>query len=183
MANLRLALRMLFRTPRSPRSPSSRWRSASAPTPRSSRSTTRCCCGRCRWRIPTRWSTWARPGPRPGRSRRTTPAREDPPSATRCSATSRRRRPAFSGIAAHRLLEVNLAFQGQTTAGQGMLVSGSYFGVLGLTPAAGRLIGPDDDRTPGAHDVVVLSHAYWRTAVRDEPGGHRQHASSSTGCR
>jgi hypothetical protein len=44
----------------------------------------------------------------------------------------------FSGIAAHRQLETNLGYQGQTTAGNGMLVSGNYFGVLGLTSAAGR---------------------------------------------
>jgi hypothetical protein len=75
----------------------------------------------------------------------------------------------FSGIAAHRQLETSLSFQGQTTAGLGMLVSGSYFGVLGLTPAAGRLIGPEDDRTPGAHQVAVLSHAYWRTRFAMSP--------------
>ena len=36
----------------SPRSPCSRWRSASAPTRRSSRSSTRCCSSRCRSAIP-----------------------------------------------------------------------------------------------------------------------------------
>jgi predicted permease len=75
----------------------------------------------------------------------------------------------FSGVAAHRLLDVNLAFKGQTTAASGMLVSGSYFGVLGLTPAAGRLLGPEDDRTPGAHQVAVLSHAWWRTRFAMSP--------------
>jgi predicted permease len=68
----------------------------------------------------------------------------------------------FSGVAAHRQLDANLAFKGQTSSGLGMLVSGGYFGVLGLTPAAGRLIGPADDQTPGAHQVVVLSHGYWQ---------------------
>jgi predicted permease len=43
------------------------------------------------------------------------------------------------------------------------MVSGGYFPVLGLTPAAGRLIGPGDDRVPGESDVVVLSHALWRS--------------------
>ena len=75
----------------------------------------------------------------------------------------------FSGIAAHRILETNVGFKGQTTKGTGMLVSGSYFGVLGLTPAAGRLIGLDDDRTPGAHQVVVLSHGYWQTRFAMSP--------------
>jgi len=75
----------------------------------------------------------------------------------------------FSGVAAHRILEANVGFRQQTTSGQGMLVSGSYFGVLGLTPAAGRLIGLDDDRTPGAHQVVVLSHGYWQTRFAMSP--------------
>ena len=75
----------------------------------------------------------------------------------------------FSGIAAHRTLETNLGFKGQTLSGQGMLVSGSYFGVLGLTPAAGRLIALSDDITPGAHQVVVLSHGYWQTRFAMSP--------------
>jgi predicted permease len=69
----------------------------------------------------------------------------------------------FTGIAAHSGLGANLAYQGRTLDAEGALVSGSYFPVLGLQPALGRLFVPDDDRTPGGHFVVVLSHAYWRT--------------------
>ncbi len=50
-----------------------------------------------------------------------------------------------------------------------MLVSGHYFTALGLTPALGRLLGPDDDRVPGAHPVVVLSHSYWTTRFGADP--------------
>jgi predicted permease len=75
----------------------------------------------------------------------------------------------FSGIAAHRLLDANLQFSGQTSTGLGMFVSGGYFGVLGLTPAAGRLLGPDDDRNPGAHQVAVLSHGYWQRRFATSP--------------
>ena len=91
------------------------------------------------------------------------------PSATRCSATSRRRRRGSAASPPIASSKTNLAFEGQTTSGLGMLVSGSYFGVLGLTPAAGRLIGPEDDRTPGAHQVAVLSHGYWRTRFAMSP--------------
>jgi putative ABC transport system permease protein len=42
------------------------------------------------------------------------------------------------------------------------IVSGSYFPVLGVQPAAGRLIDRSDDLQPGAHPVVVLSHGYWQ---------------------
>jgi predicted permease len=40
------------------------------------------------------------------------------------------------------------------------LVSGDYFETLGLTPLAGRLLGPADDR-PGVPVVAVISHRYW----------------------
>src|SRR5205809_4012999 len=54
---------------------------------------------------------------------------------------------AFSGIAGHFLFGANLAMTGQTPiSGQGVYVSGSYFPVLGLRPALGRLFTPDDDR-------------------------------------
>lgn len=69
----------------------------------------------------------------------------------------------FTGIAGHRSFQANLAYKGQTISDEGMLVSGSYFPVLGLKPALGRLFGPDDDRTPGAHRVVVLGYRYWET--------------------
>ena len=60
-----------------------------------------------------------------------------------------------------------------------MLVSGSYFPVLGLTPALGRLLGPDDDRALGESHVVVLSYDYWQTRFGADPAvldqtDHRQ---------
>jgi predicted permease len=76
----------------------------------------------------------------------------------------------FTGIAAHRLFSANLAARGQTLNGDGMLVSGSYFPVLGVRPALGRLLGPEDDRTIGESHVVVLSHAYWETRFAGDPG-------------
>jgi predicted permease len=76
----------------------------------------------------------------------------------------------FTGIAAHRNFGVNVAFGGQTESGRGIMVSGSYFPVLGIQPAVGRLFTPDDDRTPGAHQLVVLSHDYWRRRFQEDPG-------------
>ena len=50
------------------------------------------------------------------------------------------------------------------------LVSGNYFDVLGVGAAAGRILSPDDDRTPGAHPVVVLSYAFWQRRFAGAPG-------------
>ncbi len=76
---------------------------------------------------------------------------------------------AFTGIAAHRAFGTNLSHKGQTLNSQGMLVSGSYFTVLGLRPALGRLIDSRDDRTIDDAPVVVLSHDYWQTRFGGNP--------------
>jgi predicted permease len=67
------------------------------------------------------------------------------------------------GLAAHRSFGANLAYKGNTSSAEGSLVSGSYFPTLGLRPAAGRLLTPEDDRTIGGHFVTVLSYSYWET--------------------
>jgi predicted permease len=69
----------------------------------------------------------------------------------------------FNGIAAHRLFGANLAFGGQTMTGEGVLVSGNYFPLLGLQPALGRLLNSNDDQKVGESPVVVLSYPYWTT--------------------
>ena len=75
----------------------------------------------------------------------------------------------FTAIAAHREISANIAHRDRTSSEVALLVSGSYFPLLGLQPALGRLLTQDDDRTPGAHRVVVLSHAYWRSRFGEDP--------------
>ncbi|MBX3174971.1 MAG: ABC transporter permease [Gemmatimonadaceae bacterium] len=69
---------------------------------------------------------------------------------------------ALSGIAASRIFGASLSIDNEPSLGQGVWVSGQFFSTLGVQPALGRLIGPSDDVTPLAHDVVVLSHDLWR---------------------
>jgi len=76
----------------------------------------------------------------------------------------------LSGVAAHVAFGANLAYKGQTSNGGGMLVSGSYFPVLGVQPAVGRLLQQSDDTTVGGHFVTVLGHDYWRTRFDANPG-------------
>ncbi|HKF48734.1 MAG TPA: ABC transporter permease [Terracidiphilus sp.] len=52
---------------------------------------------------------------------------------------------------------------------QGQLVSGNYFGGLGIGAAIGRVFGPDEDRAPGANPVAVLSHAFWQRQFHADP--------------
>ncbi len=81
-----------------------------------------------------------------------------------------REQKSLTGLAAHSEFGANVAMNGQTRSGSGLVVSGSYFPVLGLKPALGRLLGPADDRAPGASPVAVLSHGFWRTALGADPG-------------
>ena len=43
---------------------------------------------------------------------------------------------------------------------EGRWVTGEFFSLLGVAPAFGRALRPDDDR-PGAPNVVVISHRFW----------------------
>jgi len=77
---------------------------------------------------------------------------------------------AFSGIAGHFLFGVNVAMAGKTAInGRGVFVSGSYFPVLGVRPALGRLLTPNDDQTIGGHYVAVLSYDYWANQLGSDP--------------
>ncbi len=48
-------------------------------------------------------------------------------------------------------------------------VSGNYFDVLGVTPAIGRVLNPEDDRKPGASPYAVLSYDYWQSRFAGDP--------------
>jgi predicted permease len=49
-------------------------------------------------------------------------------------------------------------------------VSGEYFQVLGTSAFIGRTFTPEDDHTPGAHPVAVLSHTFWTRRLAGDPG-------------
>src|SRR5579872_3138156 len=72
---------------------------------------------------------------------------------------------AFAGIAGHHLMEATIASHDQTLNGHAMLVSGSYFPLLGIQPALGRLLTSRDDQDPGANPAVVLGFGYWQTRL------------------
>ena len=80
-----------------------------------------------------------------------------------------REQTALTGLAAHVDFLANLRFGEQPVAGRGALVSGSFFNVLNLQPALGRLIGPQDEPRVGESAVVVLSYDYWQTRLGGDP--------------
>jgi predicted permease len=50
------------------------------------------------------------------------------------------------------------------------LVSGTYFNVLGINPALGRLFTDADDQVLGGHPVAVISYAWWANRFSHDPG-------------
>jgi macrolide transport system ATP-binding/permease protein len=56
----------------------------------------------------------------------------------------------------------------QSRMALGEVVSGNYFQLLGVRPAIGRTLLPDDDR-PGAQRVVVLSDHLWTRGYARDP--------------
>jgi putative ABC transport system permease protein len=78
----------------------------------------------------------------------------------------------LSALVAQDLNFASLAAAGTGTSGPAagepaqrimtLVVSGNYFGVLGVQAQRGRVFTPDDDRVPNGHPVLVISHALWQ---------------------
>ncbi len=75
----------------------------------------------------------------------------------------------FAGLLGTFPFAASVAAGGTTERASGELVTGNYFGVLGVVPELGRVFAQDDDRTPGAHPLAVLSHGYWVRRFGSDP--------------
>ena len=73
----------------------------------------------------------------------------------------RSRTQTITGLAAYASWNASLAEDGVTERLAGARLSGNAFDVLGLSPAAGRLLNEADDRAD-APPVVVVSHRLWQ---------------------
>ena len=80
----------------------------------------------------------------------------------------RRQQQGFTDVAAWSSTSFNLADGGEMRPARGLFVSGTFFDVLGIAPAAGRLIADADDK-PGCAPRVVLSHAFWTREMGGDP--------------
>jgi predicted permease len=73
-------------------------------------------------------------------------------------------------LAAYARVRLNASIDGNTEpALDGQLVTGAYFPLLGVRPALGRLLGPDDDLVPMGHGVAVLADRYWKLRFNGDP--------------
>ena len=76
---------------------------------------------------------------------------------------------AFSGMLAMFPVQVGLQWKKSSSLVKSELVSGNYFSVLGVKPALGRLLAPEDSATRGASPFVVLSYRYWAQHFASDP--------------
>jgi len=68
----------------------------------------------------------------------------------------------FSELAAYASNQpVNLSTGSEPERVPAIIATGNYFSVLGVKAALGRTLLPEDDRTPGAHPVAVISYQIW----------------------
>ena len=78
--------------------------------------------------------------------------------------------PVLSGMFARFGTGASVSTDGDAARVRIEAVSGDYFRTLGIDPTIGRVLGPDDDRTPDGHPVVVLSHAYSQNRFGGDSG-------------
>ena len=69
----------------------------------------------------------------------------------------------LDGAAAWSKVSLSISTGGEGAAVYGNIVSGNYFSVLGIRPVLGRFFAPDEDKTPLANPVVVVSHSFWES--------------------
>ncbi|HVX65586.1 MAG TPA: ABC transporter permease [Bryobacteraceae bacterium] len=81
----------------------------------------------------------------------------------------RARNRAFEGMAARSSASATVLEPSGAANAPVELVSGDFFQVLGVRAALGRTILPDDDTTPGAHPVAMLSYGYWTRRFGGDP--------------
>lgn len=79
-------------------------------------------------------------------------------------------RDVFSELVVYRPAKFSLVSGDEPELVPGQLVSTSYFELLGLRPAAGRFIRPEENAVPGRQPVVVLGHGLWRRRFGGDPG-------------
>ncbi len=81
----------------------------------------------------------------------------------------RDRNSVFSSLLLYTTVTINLTGHDTPQLLMGQLVSGNYFSALGVTPALGRGFRPEEDASPGAVPVAVISYGIWTREFGRDP--------------
>ncbi len=80
-----------------------------------------------------------------------------------------------AALAGHRISMMNVGLEPEPAILWGYLVTGNYFELLGVTPAAGRFFTPAEDVRAGESTLAVLAHDTWQSRF----GGRRDIVGST----
>jgi len=75
----------------------------------------------------------------------------------------------FSELSAWSYAPISIGSGETTELRFGQIVTGNYFSTLRVSAHRGRVLTPDDDRTPGQHPVAVISFGYWQSNYGADP--------------
>ena len=75
----------------------------------------------------------------------------------------------LDGLIAWGGITASLNSNDQTDLVSGAIVTGNFFDVLGVRAQMGRVITTEDDKTPGAHPVAVISQGLWQGRFAGDP--------------
>jgi predicted permease len=75
----------------------------------------------------------------------------------------------LDGLMAYRMAPISLSHDGFNERAWGYVATGNYFEVLGVKPALGRMLTPEDDKAEGAHPVMVISYECWQKRFAGDP--------------
>jgi predicted permease len=81
----------------------------------------------------------------------------------------RTRNKTMADLFAFKVTSMNATAGADAQQVQAEMVSGNYYGVLGVKPALGRGISPADDVSVGQGAVVVISDGFWRRSFGASP--------------
>jgi predicted permease len=89
--------------------------------------------------------------------------------------TVRQKSAVFTDVAAVESMNANVhaRFAGAASELEAVhirVVSGNYFTLLGVGPAVGRVLRQDDDQSPGANPVAVMSHRFFERRFSRDAG-------------
>lgn len=76
----------------------------------------------------------------------------------------------FRELLAFRMVPLYLGETGQVERAFGLLVSDNYFPALGLQPAVGRFLRPEEVARAGSEPVAVISYGLWQRRYGGDPG-------------
>jgi predicted permease len=75
----------------------------------------------------------------------------------------------FAAMACDFRAGMHVGYAGRSERANGEMVSGSFFPMLGVGAAVGRVFTEGDDLRPGGHPVAVLGYRYWQTRFGGDP--------------